>query len=170
MQNNASYCCRQLPLLSRHYRKFNSGTFEYSLALVMHYPEKEILFYEALMKIPVPFIMQRSLSIAFIALLAASQYARQLSYLQCRLINNFTTATHHCDCEKQSAEVQPQPNGKEFPVTKVSIPADTAEFYTPVKTNALFDQWSLLLPPSFLQHTAAVCKGSCGRLYKPPRC
>jgi hypothetical protein len=112
--------------------------------------------------------MQRSLSLAFIALLTVSQYARQLSYLQCRLINNFNTTAQHCDCEKKSAEVQP--NGKEFPVTKVSIHSYLDEFYTQVKTNALFDHLSLLLPASFLQHSAVVCKGSDVRLYKPPRC
>ncbi len=111
--------------------------------------------------------MQRSLALAFITLLTVSQYAAQLSYLQCRLVNNFSPIVQHCDCEKQDNGIAS--GNKEFPATKSSthLPAD--DFYTLAKTNAFLGHPSLLTRTPFLQQGAALSKGSHSRLYKPPR-
>ena len=57
-----------------------------------------------------------------------SQYARQISYLECQLSNRFTTAELRCDCEKK-LDTSETPE-KELPVnTHRHIHADEYFFH-----------------------------------------
>lgn len=46
--------------------------------------------------------MRKLSAILLISIFAFSQYARQLSYLQCKFSNSFKTSSAKCDCEKQA--------------------------------------------------------------------
>jgi len=55
-------------------------------------------------------------AILLIILFAFSQYARQLSFLECKISNTFKFTTTKCDCEKQAGldkkDTSPSPNSK----------------------------------------------------------
>jgi hypothetical protein len=48
--------------------------------------------------------VQKIASILLICLFALSQYAKQLSYIECKLSNNFKAENAKCDCETKLAQ------------------------------------------------------------------
>ena len=111
--------------------------------------------------------MQRSLAVLLIIVFALSQYARLLGYLQCRLINKFSTTVQHCDCEKQNFAEQPA--SKEFPVAKAQIHPAINDFYTAAKEIISVGSAPLLPGVLFACYNQAPCRGNYGELYRPPR-
>ena len=45
--------------------------------------------------------MKQVTAIFLICVFAFSQYAKQLSYMECKLANNFKSTAQQCDCEKK---------------------------------------------------------------------
>ncbi|MBC7873564.1 MAG: hypothetical protein H7Y01_06200 [Ferruginibacter sp.] len=75
--------------------------------------------------------MSKLSAILLISLFAFSQYARQLSYLECKFSNTFKTGPAKCDCEKQSG-FSNQASGPS-PVSATHTHIHTDEFFPFVK-------------------------------------
>ena len=76
------------------------------------------------------------------SILICSQYARQLSYIECRVSNSFKTATLQCDCEKTSNDYKGNTNTT-LPHSKNHSHTITDECFTEIK---LFPISSALIP------------------------
>ena len=105
--------------------------------------------------------------IAFILLLLffVSQYARHISYLECRLSNHFNPGNQKCDCEEIAGKTG---TGNNFPV-----PAHHRHLYV---EEACFvacvietpENSYLLKSPGFFSGSEPLCKGPGTSLYQPP--
>jgi hypothetical protein len=56
------------------------------------------------------------------------QYARQLSYWECRLSNSFKTKNEKCDCEKMVTSIAGSPKSQGTPVTHNHFHVDESFF------------------------------------------
>ena len=71
-------------------------------------------------------------AILLICTFTLSQYARQLSYLECKFSNLFKSATTQCDCEKKSGITQAGKDGGSTPLIHIHIHPD--EFFSRAET------------------------------------
>ena len=75
--------------------------------------------------------MRKLSSILLISLFAFSQYARQLSYLECKFSNTFKLSSDKCDCEKQAGF--DKENSDQSPFAKTHTHFHPDEFFNIVK-------------------------------------
>jgi len=104
-------------------------------------------------------------AILLIGIFALSQYARQISYLQCNLINSFKQPDQLCDCAKQAGfEKQ----------TDEQAPAHKAHFH--VRADEIFSfteetELKIFLPVSkqlFSAYLKIECDGHHPSPWQPP--
>ncbi|MDZ4794490.1 MAG: hypothetical protein SGI83_09455 [Bacteroidota bacterium] len=79
--------------------------------------------------------MKKLSAILLIGLFAFSQYARQLSYLECKFTNIFKTSTDKCDCEKKAGFDNPDSN--KAPLSKVHTHIHLDELFTAARLVAI---------------------------------
>jgi hypothetical protein len=105
-------------------------------------------------------------AILLISLFAFSQYARQLSYLECKFSNTFKTGPAKCDCEKQSGFGNQASSPAPVPATHTHIHPD--EFFPFVKGIIIAScPEALRLLPNCLQG-ADECDGNYPGPWEPP--
>jgi hypothetical protein len=97
-----------------------------------------------------------------------SQYARQLSYVQCLITNSISSSSAICDCEKIKTEVVTGENN--LPHSKNHTHHSIDEWYT---------QWHVVPLNRGSEHLNIVhssyysvnfCKGVLQQQYRPPQC
>jgi hypothetical protein len=74
-------------------------------------------------------------AILLICLFAFSQYARQLSYLECKFSNTFKSNTAKCDCEKQAG--LDKKDDSPSPASKIHSHIHPDEFFAVTKGLAI---------------------------------
>ncbi|MEP6674580.1 MAG: hypothetical protein ABJA78_05480 [Ferruginibacter sp.] len=112
--------------------------------------------------------MKNSLAILFISIFAFSQYAKQLSYLECKLANNFKKTTgQQCDCEKQTDVSN---TDKDLPPSKNHTQFNLDEFYTVAEELDIKLQHQYLSSRTFTHFIVGETEAHCCIPYRPPRC
>jgi hypothetical protein len=82
--------------------------------------------------------LQKIFTILLISLFAISQYAKQLSYIECKLSNNFKTDVTQCNCETKLAEDSSQSPDQPINATHFHVHLDDIYF---VKEHALIHKF-----------------------------
>jgi hypothetical protein len=104
-------------------------------------------------------------AILLISLLAFSQYARQLSYLECKLSNTFKPDSSRCDCDKKAGLDKKDNN--QSPVSKVHTHIHFDEFFSSAREiNINSSVNSLQVNPDRLHDDE--CKGNFSKPWQPP--
>lgn len=110
--------------------------------------------------------MQQLASILLICLFALSQYAKQLSYIECKLSNNFKAENAKCDCETKLAQ-----DSSESP----DQPANTTHFHVHANDVYFKEEHSVNNPlfASFKKlnsyYLSFECEGYTNLPLQPPR-
>jgi hypothetical protein len=79
-----------------------SGHFSYRLCILLSAnPSITQKKFKTFLTKTITFRVKKLSAILLISIFAFSQYARQLSYLECKFSNSFKVNTLKCDCEKQ---------------------------------------------------------------------
>lgn len=105
-------------------------------------------------------------AILLISIFAFSQYARQLSYLECKISNTFKTNTTKCDCEKQAdfdKQDDKQPPG---PTAHTHIHLD--EFFAVAREVALHSYYKNIKMNLFHLPAEDECEGNYPKPWQPP--
>ena len=110
--------------------------------------------------------MRKLSAILLISIFAFSQYARQLSYLECKFSNTFKTATTKCDCEKQSGF--DKKDGKEPPVSKIHTHIHLDEFFSVAKETLLNFYFRIMKPGANRLPGDDECEGNSPQPWQPP--
>jgi hypothetical protein len=105
-------------------------------------------------------------AILLISIFAFSQYARQLSYLECKFSNTFKTSTTKCDCEKQAGFDKQDTNQPPVSATHTHIYLD--EFFAVAReviSNSYYRNAKLKVIHLLAEDG---CKGHYPRPWQPP--
>jgi len=94
-----------------------------------------------------------------------SQWARQLSYLECKFFNAFRTETAKCDCEKL-AGLDKEDTGQPSPALHYHFHPD--EFFFPGKKIAITPVFKLLRHPLHTHTGVDELKGHHPGPWRPP--
>jgi len=105
-------------------------------------------------------------AILLICLFAFSQYARQLSYLECKFSNSFKSNTAKCDCEKQ-AGLDKEDDNKSTPA-KTHTHFHPDEFFS--VTKGIIVNTCFIKPAILFVHLPGddACEGNCPNPWQPP--
>jgi len=112
------------------------------------------------------FFVRKFCAIIFLIAVATSQYAKHISYLECRLSNYLSTESEKCDCEKiqtntgdTSADTAPIPSHRH-------VHFDDSNFVLPFTAINRDSDFSLIVHAS--PYTASMSAGSINDLFRPP--
>ena len=114
------------------------------------------------------FITLKQIScILFISMLVWSQYARQFSYVECIIANNFRSDAVKCDCEKINPDTTA--SNTSLPHSKNHAHNSVDEWYTAHKSLLL--SAAIMAAPSNDNNLyfASACAGSQGSVDRPPQ-
>ncbi len=110
--------------------------------------------------------MQKFASILLICLFVFSQYAKQLSYIECKLSNKFKPDTAKCDCEtkliQDNSSVPEQPAN----TTHFHVHADDVYF---IEQNTVTEQFSVRIDKIKSYYLNVELKGFTNLILQPPR-
>jgi hypothetical protein len=106
-------------------------------------------------------------AILIICIFAISQYAKQLSYVECKFSNTFKPFTAHCDCEKR-LETGKSANA-ELPVPKTHTHLHPDDFFF-INLESL-TRLSVPIPgEEICCHSGTETEGILHAPFRPPRC
>ena len=105
-------------------------------------------------------------TILLLSIFAFSQYARQLSYLECKFSNTFKTNSVKCDCEKQAGLDKNDDN--QSPVSKIHTHIHPDEFFSVTKETGLNSYFRILKPGANILPGDDVCEGNGPKPWQPP--
>ena len=106
-------------------------------------------------------------AIFLIAVFALSQYAKQFTYLECKLANLAKSLGQQCDCEKQYDVLTKNDKKPINAETHVHIIID--EFYSPPVKRPVCYNYSFVPEKLTIVFLSAVHKGYANTPYKPPQ-
>ncbi|MBM3415099.1 MAG: hypothetical protein FJY20_01365 [Bacteroidetes bacterium] len=109
--------------------------------------------------------MRKFSAILLIGIFSFSQYARQLSYLQCTLLNTVKQPDQQCDCAKQ-AGFDKQEDG-EAPVHKAHFHIRMDEFF-PFTGETELKMFLHLILQQLPAHFSNECAGHYPAPWQPP--
>jgi len=105
-------------------------------------------------------------AILLISIFAFSQYARQLSYLECKFSNTFKTSTTKCDCEKQAGF--DKKNDKQPPVSATHTHIHMDEFFAVAREVVVNFYYRVLKSNSIHLPAEDECEGNYAKPWQPP--
>jgi hypothetical protein len=105
-------------------------------------------------------------AILLISLLAFSQYARQLSYLECKFSNTFKPDSAKCDCNKK-AGLDKQVNNQS-PVSKVHSHIHPDDFFSAVGEINIDSYVNPFEANPDRLHDDDECEGNYSKPWQPP--
>lgn len=112
-------------------------------------------------------IVRNISAIILVVTFFAAQYARQASYLECKLANYFKTASAQCDCEKILIVDNDRSDPSPMPAPHNHIHVDES-YFSPLFTHTTGDYWHDQ-PTYNICRNARVCEGACHEIYQPPQ-
>ncbi|MBP8114646.1 MAG: hypothetical protein KAY50_04760 [Chitinophagaceae bacterium] len=110
--------------------------------------------------------MRKILAISLICLFALSQYAKQLSYVECKLSNTFKAETAKCDCETILSQDNTSTPDQPANTTHFHVHIDDVYFVEKNAANSLFQFASANLNSRYLNKE---CNGYSQLPLQPPR-
>jgi predicted metalloendopeptidase len=111
--------------------------------------------------------MKQLASIFLIAVLALSQYAKQLVYMECKISNSFKSSTEQCDCEKKydthllNDKKPAGPQAHFHPVID--------EYYTAPENDTVTRSINLFVEKTTLPSSPNLSEGNSSAPYRPPQ-
>ncbi|HLG39396.1 MAG TPA: hypothetical protein VI461_06995 [Chitinophagaceae bacterium] len=109
--------------------------------------------------------MRKLSAILLIGLFTFSQYARQLSYLECKLSNVFKPNLSKCDCDKKISLVSQDSNPS--PASKVQTHIHLDEFFS-IAGEVDINSFAKSLAKAACLNGDDECEGNILRLWRPP--
>lgn len=110
--------------------------------------------------------MQKIASILLICLFACSQYAKQLSYIECKLSNKFKPDTVKCDCETKLAQDNSSAPDQPANTTHFHVHADEVYF---LEQCSHTEQFSATIEKTNSRYLSFESEGYTNLPYQPPR-
>ncbi|MGB4845701.1 MAG: hypothetical protein WBP16_14640 [Ferruginibacter sp.] len=110
--------------------------------------------------------MPKLTSIVLICLFALSQYAKQLSYIECRISNTFKADAVKCDCETKL--VQDNPSSPEDPVGLVHFHVHIDDVFF-LNDNPDIAAWKLIGMQLNSRYLSCESEGNTKPPSQPPR-
>jgi hypothetical protein len=105
-------------------------------------------------------------AILLTCILAFSQYARLLSYLECKFSNTFKTSTTKCDCEKQAGF--DKEDDKQSPVSTAHTHIHLDEFFAVAREVVVNSFYTEVIIKAFCLPAAEECEGNYPKPWQPP--
>ncbi|MEO7983584.1 MAG: hypothetical protein ABI688_05855 [Bacteroidota bacterium] len=110
--------------------------------------------------------MRKLSAILLLSIFTFSQYARQLSYLECKLSNTFKFNSVKCDCEKQAGLDKKDNNQSPSSKTHTHIHLD--EFFCFARQVVAGCYYKRISSPSNRLPAADECDGNFSKPWRPP--
>jgi len=105
-------------------------------------------------------------AILLILVFAGSQYARQISYFQCKLANTFKATSYQCDCEKQPGFDKKAPNQSPVPLPHTHHFPD--DYFSVICTEAGVCRYSYILTIALYPRAENLHEGNYPGPWRPP--
>jgi hypothetical protein len=105
-------------------------------------------------------------AILLFSIFVFAQYARQLSYLECKFSNAFKTSTTKCDCEKQ-AGFGKQDN-RQLPVSTTHTHIHLDELFAVAREAIADSYYKNVTAKAIHLLTEDVCEGNYPKPWQPP--
>jgi hypothetical protein len=106
-------------------------------------------------------------AILLISIFAFSQYARQLSYLECIFSNTFKTSSTKCDCEKQAGF--DKQDADQLPVSSTHTHIHLDEFFAVAREIIVNSNYKNLKSKAIHLPAEDKCEGNYPRPWQPPK-
>jgi hypothetical protein len=110
--------------------------------------------------------LQKIIAIALICVFAFSQYAKQLSYVECKVSNTFKSETAKCDCETILSNNIPVSPDQPANPTHFHVHIDDVYFLEKKATHDILLSASASLSSRYLN---SECNGYSQLPFQPPR-
>jgi hypothetical protein len=110
--------------------------------------------------------MRKASAVILLAAFLATQYSKQLSYLECNLGNIFRSAIKKCDCEKLIDEIKIPASSSSLPVHHSHVHLDDMYDMTEICDHVIADFSMQIQPGSSLFR---ISKGKLWQVDRPPR-
>jgi hypothetical protein len=111
--------------------------------------------------------MKQLAAIFLIGVFALSQYAKQFTYMECKLANSFKSSTEQCDCEKKYDTHSLNDKKPIGPQTHFHPVID--EYYAAPEKNTATSSINRLIEKTTLPSSPDLCEGNNSTLYRPPQ-